>query len=254
MIKRIIFFLAYAILLVSCASKEKILYLQGNITAEGDALAYQNTLQPDDAIFITVTAEEPELAAPYNMLYVTMSSSELKNIPSNENLTTYLIDQEGYISFPVLGKIKLSGLTRIEAENKIKSLLEKHIINPGVIIRTANFKVSVLGEVSRPGTHVVNGDRITFFEALSAAGDMTIYGLRKEVTIIREKDGVKSIAEVDLTSPDFIKSEYYYLAHNDVIYVKPNKTKVNSSVVGPNIALGLSAISLLVTIIALSTR
>lgn len=254
MIKRIIFFLAFALLLVSCASKEKILYLQGEITAEGEALTYQNTLQPDDAIFITVTAEEPELAAPYNMLYVTMSSSELRNTPNNEALITYLIDQEGYIDFPVLGKIKLAGLTRIETEKKIKKLLEEHIINPGVTVRTANFKVAVLGEVSRPGTHTVDGDRVTFFEALSAAGDMTIYGLRKQVTIIREKDGVKTVAEVDLTDPEFIKSEYYYLAHNDVIYVKPNKTRVNSSAVGPNLTLGLSALSLLVTIIALSTR
>ncbi len=214
---------------------------------------YTNTLQPDDILSITITSDEPELANDFNIMYLNLRSTEMRTL-NDESLYTYLIDQNGEIEFPVLGKIKMAGLTRNEAEEAIKRKLKDYLVNPGVNLRVVNFKVSVLGEVQRPGVQRIQGDRVSILEALSMAGDMTIYGKRQEVMVIREKDGVKTMTELDITKADFINSPYYYLSHNDVVYIKPNRTRVNSSVIGPNLTVGISAISLLITIITLSTR
>ncbi|MGV3461093.1 MAG: polysaccharide biosynthesis/export family protein [Flavobacterium sp.] len=218
-----------------------------------NVLKYENTLQPDDNLMIVVTAANADLVRDFNMMFLYVQSTDMRSV-ANESPFTYLIDQKGEIDFPVLGKLKLAGMTRIQAEAYIKERVTKYVKNPGVTLRVTNFKVSVIGEVSRPGPQNILGDRITIFEALSGAGDLTIYGKRKDVMVIREKDSVKTITHVDLTNPEIVATPYYYLAHNDVVYVKPNKTRVNSSVVGPNLTLALSTISLLITIITLTTR
>lgn len=259
MIKRGIFFLMVAFAFASCASSNKIIYLgnnggSGSENGNSANVKFETTLQPDDNLIITVTSSEPALASDFNMLYLTAQGSQVMQVGANTVLFSYLIDQKGEIDFPVLGKLKLSGLTRIEAESMLRERLVKQIADVGVNLRVLNFKVTVQGEVNNPGPVSVLGDRITVFEAIGMAGDLTIYGKRKDVTVIREKDGVKTIATVDLTDANIINSPYYYLAHNDVIYVKPNKTRINSSVIGPNLTVGISALSLIVTIIALSTR
>ncbi|OIQ21450.1 MAG: hypothetical protein BM557_04140 [Flavobacterium sp. MedPE-SWcel] len=256
MIKRAIVFLTILLTFSSCVSNKKIVYFSNGSDTESnkDTLKYENVLQPDDNLVITVTADEPSLAAPFNLMYLTLQSNEMTNISNNDALTSYLIDQKGDVDLAGLGKVKLSGLTRVEAESKIRGLLEKQIKNPVVNLRIINFKVSVIGEVERPGPVKVVGERITILEALSYAGDMTIYGKRKDVLIIREDEGVTTVHSVDITNLDIVNSPYYYLNRNDVVYVKPNKTKVNSSVIGPNLTVVISAVSLLVTIIALSTR
>ena len=214
------------------------------------ALTYEPKLKTDDLLMISVTAENPELAVPYNLSVATANS----NVQGTDPRITYLIDKEGNVDFPVLGKIKLMGLTRIEAVQKMQSVLKEYIKNPIVNLRILNYKVTVLGEVSKPGVQTIQTERITLLDALSAAGDLTIYGRRNAVTIIREKDGVKTIAKVDLTKRDFIDSPYYYLSQNDVVYVEPNKTRVDSSVVGPNIAVFVSIISLVITVATLITK
>lgn len=252
--KKIAVLLIFMTFFSSCVSSKKIVYLskdgQNNESSES---RYESVLQPDDNIFITVTSSQPDLAAPFNLVYVTMRTNEM-NSANNETLISYLIDQNGEINFPVIGKIKLAGLTRIEAEESIKKHLKDELKDPGVIIRIVNFKVSVEGEVAKPGIVSIPGERITIFEALSHAGDLTIYGKRENVMIIREIDGVKTVNYVDLTDSSIINGEFYYLKRNDLIYVQPNKTRVNSSAIGPNLTVGLSALSLLVTIIALSIR
>ncbi|AXG73141.1 polysaccharide export protein [Flavobacterium arcticum] len=258
MIKKAIVFLTILLVFSSCVSNKKIIYFNNTSGTENrnedDTLKYANVLQPDDKVMVMVTADEPSLAAPFNLVYLNIQSNQMTNVNNNDALTSYLIDQDGYVDFAGIGKIKLSGLTRIEAEASIKKLLEKQLTNPVVNLRVINFKVSVIGEVAAPGSVKVDGDRITILEALSMAGDMTIYGKRKEVVVIREDNGVKSINTVDITDSTIIDSPFYYLNHNDVVYVKPNKTRVNSSVIGPNLTVAISAVSLLVTIIALSTR
>ena len=138
---------------------------------------------------------------------------------------------------------------------KSKILLKNgHISDPIVNVRLLNFKVSVLGEVAKPGVFSISGERVTLVEALALAGDLTIYGKRNSILLIREKNGVKTYEKIDITKTDFINSPNYYLSQNDVIYVEPNKTKLNSSVVGPNLTIGISALSLVVTILALTVK
>ena len=240
-------------LFASCASNKKIIYLQDPDALNPTVQSYANPIEPDDNVMITVTSDDPELAMPFNLMYLTTKSTEART-SNDQSMRGYLVDENGEIDFPVLGRIKLAGMTRIEAEQKIKELLKPHLVNPGVNLRVINFKISVLGEVKNPGMQTIEGERVTVLEALSAAGDLTIYGKRNQITILREEKGVRTINEVDITSTDFVNSPYYYLSRNDVVYVKPNKTKVNSSIIGPNLTVGISAISLLITIITLSTR
>lgn len=236
----------------SCTSKKNIVYLQDdNQSTLGEMAKYEPSLQPDDVLMIIISAENPEVAAPYNMKSFSVQNSQGMG---QDQLQSYLIDKEGNVDFPMLGKIHLAGLSRTNAIQKIKTLLENHIKEPVVNLRILNFKVSVLGEVSKPGVHTIQSERITLLEALSLSGDLTIYGKRESIMIIREKEGVKTIERIDITKRDFINSPYYYLAQNDVVYVEPNKTKVNASAVGPNISIWMSAISLVITIIALTIR
>jgi polysaccharide export outer membrane protein len=142
---------------------------------------------------------------------------------------TYLIDHTGFIEFPLLGNIKLAGLTRTAATSLLKDKISEYVKDPIVNLELKNFRVTVLGEVTRPGVYQVNNERITLLEALGLAGDMTIFGERKNVLVVREKDGKKSYTRIDLTSDEIFKSPVYYLSQNDVVYIEPNKTKVRQS-------------------------
>lgn len=239
--------------LTSCASKKKILYMQDAI-ANVETKDYEAILQPDDVLLIIVSSENPEVAASYNLASVTMQGSTESSI-TERRLQTYVIDKTGNIEFPVIGTVKLAGLTKLQAIAHIKDLLKEHVADAIVNLRILNFEVTVLGEVSKPGSYTINSERVTLLEALGKAGDLTVYGNRENVTIVRQTDDGKTSAyKVDLTKSDFVTSPYYYLRQNDVVYVEPNKTRVNSSVIGPNLTVGISALSLIVTIIALSIR
>lgn len=244
--------LLFSMLLFSCASREKLVYLQNELSAQ-DVAQFQTKIQPDDVLMIVISSENPEVAAPYNLKVVALQSNSEESVQA-QRTQTYIVDVEGNIEFPVLGKVNLGGLSKEDAIKHIKDLLKDHVKDAVVNLRILNYKISVLGEVKNPGTFSIPSERVTILEALGKAGDLTIYGKRKNVLLIREENGVKSTYRIDLTKTDFINSPYYYLAQNDVLYVEPNKTKVNSSAVGPNIALGISALSLVVTIIALTTK
>jgi polysaccharide export outer membrane protein len=163
----------------------------------------------------------------------------------------YLVDAQGNIEFPVLGRLKVAGMTRTEVMQMLYSKIATYIKNPIVNLRIANFKISVQGEVTAPGSYPVNSERITLVEALSMAGDLTIYGKRNNILIIRETNGVKTFNRVDITKPDFLNSPFYYLSQNDVVYVEPNKSRVNAAAVGPNTGVIISISSLLITLITL---
>lgn len=249
----------YLILLLSlcfgsCASADKFALLQNvsntNETKEAD---FQVKLQPDDLLLIMISAENPIIAQPYNLSNVSVAINN-ETAAGQQRLLSYQIDQQGAIQLPGLGTIKAAGKTRSELMAHIEKLLEGKITNPVITIRILNFKISVQGEVNRPGTFPINSERVTLLEALSMAGDLTIYGKRDNILVIREENGVKSFQKVDITKGDFVNSPYYYLSQNDVIYVEPNKTRVNSSVIGPNVTVGLTALSLLITIIAITVR
>ena len=250
-IKYFIVFLS-VLTLASCVSKSKLLYVQQNLANE-KANSFEITIQPDDVLQISISSEHPEVTIPYNKQAIVMMSSK-ENAPEERRQISYLVDSNEMIDFPLLEKKKIAGLSKNQAIIQIQDLLKEHVKDASVTIRILNFKLTVLGEVNRPGSFTIPSERITLLEALGQAGDMTIYGSRNNILVIRENNGIKTTKRIDITKSDFMNSEWYYLSQNDVVYVEPNKTRINSSAVGPNLTIGISALSLLVTIIALSTR
>ena len=169
-------------------------------------------------------------------------------------MQTYLIDNNGHIEFPVLGTIKIGGLTRIEATAMMKERLTEYIKDPIVNIRIANFTITVIGDVNRPGTYTIQDERVTLPEALGLAGDLTNTATRTNLFLIRETNGKKRFAKLDLTSINIVNSPLYYLAQNDVLYVEPNNAKIRSSNYNPNTGIIISAVATLATIAAILVR
>lgn len=246
--------IALVFLLFSCAQKKDLVYYQG-IDAQTAALnghTYEIKIQQDDLLSIIVSAEDPEIAAPFNLSTIIQQPTTNLNLAGGQmTMQLYLVDAQGNIEFPVLGRLKVAGMTRTEVMQMLYNKIATYIKNPIVNLRIANFKISVQGEVTAPGSYPVNSERITLVEALSMAGDLTIYGKRNNILIIRETNGVKTFNRVDITKPDFLNSPFYYLSQNDVVYVEPNKSRVNAAAVGPNTGVIISISSLLITLITL---
>jgi polysaccharide export outer membrane protein len=253
LMKKAILFL-FAVLFFSCASRNDLVYYQdidGLISVE-NSNSYEIKIQPDDLLMIIVSAEDPEIAMPFNLHSVSIQNpGNLNAISGQPTMQLYLVDAVGFIEFPVLGKLKVGGLSRSEVLKMLQQKTGVYIKDPIINLRLMNFKVSVQGEVTSPGTYSVDSERITLIEALSKARDLTIYGKRNNILIIREIDGVKSYNRVDITKTDFINSPFYYLAQNDVVYVEPNKNKINGAAIGPNTGVIISISSLLITLITL---
>lgn len=234
----------------SCASSEKIVYFQETegLTINDEILNYEPKIQAGDLLFINVSATEPEVAIPFN-LYETPI---IGNYISTAKPITYLVNTDGEINFPILGKISVKGQTTKALTAHFENLLSDYINDAVINIRLTNFKVSVIGEVNRPGAFTVNNERISIIEALSLAGDLTIYGNRKSVMLIREYEGKKEFITLDLTNKELFNApHYYYLKQNDVVYVSPNKTRVNSSKVGPNTGVVISSVSVVIALLAI---
>jgi polysaccharide biosynthesis/export protein len=246
--------LLFFFLLFSCAERKDLVYYQNidSLAQSEKANSYEIKIQADDLLMIIVSADDPETAMPFNLSFVSVpSASNLTATRGQETIQSYLVNSNGDIDFPILGKIKVGGLTRSDVLKTLKNKLEKYIKNPIVNLRIMNFKVSVQGEVNLPGTFPVSSERLTLIEALSMAKDLTIYGKRNNILIIREIDGLKSYNRVDITKADFINSPFYYLAQNDVVYVEPNKTRINGAAVGSNTNVIISVTSLVITLVTL---
>ena len=248
-------FLCLIAFLASCSAPKEVLYLQdiASIKEENIDKNYEVIIHKDDLLAILVNSKDPELALPFNMPVVTYQIGA--QTTAQQRLLGYLVDQNGDIDFPILGKIHVEGLTRMQVTELIKQKLmsEDLIKDPIVTVQFLNFKVSVMGEVTRPGTFDISGDRITLLEALSMACDLTIYGRRDRVAVIREKDGKRRILYHDLRSSDIFQSPCYYLQQNDIVYVEPNKAKTGQSRINSNNSVGvwLSAVSVLASITSL---
>lgn len=236
----------------SCTHRKNLIYFQGSMGNTDGNKIYNPVLRNDDLLSILVMDMDDAAVRPFNipLSYVSQNiGGYTQGAPSPSG---YLIDCEGNIDFPVLGKIKLAGLSRSQAIDTIKIKLKSYLAHPSVLIRIQNFKVTVLGEVRNPGTFTIPNERITLPEAIGIAGDLLITGVRKNVLIVREVDGKTTETRVDLRSRDLFSSPFYYLQQNDLIYVEPNRAKINSSVINPsNISIGVSVISLLVTMAVL---
>lgn len=206
--------------------------------------SYEIRIQPDDLLQINISAEDPTITAPFN-LNPTNIIGEGGQGASKSAVNDYLVDADGYIDFPELGKLKLSGMTRSEVLALFKKKISAYIKNPIITVRLQNFKVAVQGEVNGPGILTVASDRITLIEALTQSGDLKLTANRKNILVIREIDGVKSYFRVDVTKADFINSPYYYLAQNDVVYVEPKYRTLS-----PDVTLVTTISSLLLTFVS----
>jgi polysaccharide export outer membrane protein len=187
------------------------------------------TIQPQDMLSIVVSSKEPELAGPFNLPVISYQGAGETYV--QQRILGYIVDKEGNIDFPILGTLHVEGFTRPRLSQFVKEkiIAEGYIKDPVVTVQFMNFRVTVNGEVVRPGTYEIKSDHITLFEALSMAGDLTIYGRRDNVKVVREKNGERTVYEADLRVSNIFNSPVYYLQQNDIIYVTPNKYRSNQS-------------------------
>ena len=249
--------------LSSCVSHKELLYLS-DLPADADVTDSISNMgqtdlriQPDDLLAITVSSYNLEASKPFNLEPTTMqsmTSMQGTGGAASEPMTGYFVDQEGFIDFPILGRLDVNRKTLNETKTVLYGKLKTYLKDPVVNIRFLNLKVSVLGEVLRPGTIRLTNKRITIFEAIGLAGDMTPYSNRSNVLLIREKNGKRSVKRINLQSSKVFQSPYYYLQQNDVVIVDPNKTKVNtltdqSSRVVSFISAGVSVLSIAILLL-----
>ena len=234
-VKRFIFFsfftLYFSLFFTSCLShKELINFRTGdeptptliNMSKQDILNQVDIKLQPNDVLAIIIASPDGNiLATPYNL----GSSQSVQSVSANSP-ATFLINNEGFVDLPTIGKIKAAGLTTKEVRDDIFARVSKDIVNPSVNVRLINFKISVLGEVTNPGSIQIENERITILEALAKSGDFTPYSKRRHVMIIREKNGVREIGDIDFKDTKFFVSPYYFLQQNDVIYIEPTKGKI----------------------------
>lgn len=245
----------------SCTSSRKLTYFDNLNNASDYKVAIRNvvepTIQPNDILGISVSSLSAESNALFNNgVMQNVASPGLSAMPAaissgggTPSAEGYQVDKNGNINFPVLGSIKLAGLTRAEAADKLAAEIRKSVKNPIVNVRYLNFRITVIGEVSRPATFTVPTDRINVLEALGLAGDMTPFGKRDNVLIIREKEGVRSATRINFNDKELLNSPYFYLQQNDVVYVEPIKAKAlqgsASTFYLPIISLVVSVVSVL---------
>ncbi len=231
-----LFLVITTLLGTSCVNTKRITYFQAEALAKDLEKQdikdkYTIKLQPGDIINLKVSSLSPEANAMFNLY------PESQVVSSNQTMQTtapaaaigFLVDEDGSITLPLAGKIKIGGLTTKEAAALVTKSLEKYLEQPTVNLRIINYKVSILGEVERPSVYTISNERITLPEALSLAGDMTIYGKRKNILVIREVDGKREFARVDITKRDVFNSPYYYLRPNDIVYVEPVKGRLTAT-------------------------
>lgn len=249
------------LMLSSCGAVKDIAYFQNKVINEPEKIDKHAgiVIQPKDMLSIAVSSRNPELVAMFNLSLVQYTpGSEMGGAGGGQQrMLGYVVDNNGCIDFPVLGTLKVSGLTRWELADMIKKRLIKDGLLPDAVVTVEfmNFKVSVLGEVASPGTYTIQGDKVTILQALSLAGDLTIYGMRENVSVIRERDGERTFFNVNLCDIDLFKSPAYYLQQNDVIYVEPSIEKARQSTIDDKklrlTTIAISSSSLLVSVASL---
>ena len=255
---KLLFVLVGLAAMASCTSYKKVPYMQNSAEVDAETIAelYDARIQPKDMLTITVSSEKPEAAVPFNLTIPTSMNAAsggagARSLSSQPTLQIYLVDNEGYIDFPILGRLKIGGMTKGEVESMIKERIKSNFTTePIVTVRMANYKVTVLGEVASPGVHTIANEKVNVFEALAMSGDLTIFGMRDNVKLVRENpDGTKMIIPLNLNDANIIYSPYYYLQQNDILYVEPNKAKARNSDVSGMTSLWFSATSLLMAVI-----
>lgn len=238
----------------SCSSSRQVSYLQklGN-EVHDTPVEYDARIMPKDLLTISVSCSEPEAALPFNLVMPTSQTGiNSTNLISQPTLQNYLVNNRGEIAFPVLGNLSVSGKTTQETSEMIVRRLEHYLKErPIVTVRLVNYKISVIGEVNRPGIYTVNNEQVNVLEAMAMAGDLTIYGKRNNVRIIRKEDGQQKLITVNLNDENIIYSPDFYLRQNDIVYVEPNKAKKQNANIGSSTNLFISVTSILISLAGL---
>ncbi len=260
-----ILFLLLIIVLTSCNAYQKVAYMQeagayAELSDSTQVPVPDPVIKIGDLLMITVNTGTPEAALPFNLPLVPSGESSRTYSGGNNtylsyglSMQNYLVDAEGYLFFPVIGKIKVAGMTKTALTNYIKESVYPLYITeePIVLIRFANFKVSVIGEVLRPGSFAIDNEKISLLEALALAGDMTIYGRRNSLLLIREQNGHRESIRIDMRDKNLVNSPYFYLQQNDVIYVEPNDPKARSSAISTAESITISIVGTLISLTTL---
>ena len=241
----------------SCGSVKNIAYIQNSDSVNYDRsqYLYDAKIMPKDELTISVNTTNPEVSLPFNLLMQNSYQQGRTLSTGGGTLMPYLVDTEGCINFPIIGRLQVAGLTKRQCERMIQDKIRPFLAeseNPIVTVRMSSYSISVLGEVARPGSYMVSREEINVLEALAQAGDLTIYGVRDRVKLIRKNaSGRKEIHTLNLNDANIVNSPYFYLQQNDIVYVEPNKVKAQNSSVGSMTTLWFSATSILISLTSL---
>jgi polysaccharide export outer membrane protein len=259
-----LFFLTVLILFASCKSYEKVIYLQqagtsAVFSADEQYPMPEPVIREGDLLVITINTNTPEAAIPFNLPLVPGNTATSYSMRGSNNLSyglglqNYLVDAQGMLTFPVIGTLKVAGLTKTQLAEALRKKMYPQYLNedPIVLIRFGNFRVSVLGEVNRPGTYPIDNERVSILEALALAGDMTIYGNRANVLLVRESNGLRESVRIDLRDKNLINSPYFYMQQNDVLYIEPNAPRQRSSGISTAETISISIVGTLISLTTL---
>lgn len=245
------------LMLGSCASSKKVAYFQNavdGVVAQSEGL-YDAKIMPKDILTITVSTTNPEAATPFNLTVSNTLNSTGQMYSGSGVLQTYLVDNDGEIDYPVIGTIKVAGLTKNECQELVKSKIKAFLAeeeNPIVTVRMSSYRVTIIGEVRSPGVIPVGTEKMSILEALASAGDLTIYGKRDNVMLIREDaNGQKTIHRLNLNDANIISSPYYYLQQNDIVYVEPNGVQAKNSAIGSSTTIWFSFVGIVTSVASL---
>lgn len=246
----------FSTFLVGCANRKNMIYFQDlpqNVVIS-DSVNFELKYKVGDFLAIQVSGAEPELLVYFNQERLFGENFTGNYAFDNPQTSGFTVMEDSTINFPLIGKIKAAGKTRIQLTNDLTVLLKKYIDDPVVNIRLRNFKITVLGDVAAPGTFTVTNERISLIEAIGVARDLNITAKRKNVLVIREENGRQITYRIDLTKDDLFNSPVYYLQQNDVVYVEPNQAKLNTSKYSPVYGVLISVTSLIITTVVLITN
>jgi len=257
-LKKYFIYAVVSLTMFSCAPRQEISYMKDieGLALENSVKNSRSTFQPGDQLIITVSAKDLDVVKPFNQNYSSTATIAQYSAPSGNSQSQpvpssgpmYIVDTDSNIDFPQIGLINTKNENIETLKAKLSSLVSNYVKNPVIDVKLINFKVSVLGEVAKPGTYVIPDGNTTLLQMLGLAGDLTAFGLRNNVLIVRNIDGNFTQQRVDLTSAQFINSPYYYLKQNDLIYVQPNKIREKSARVDPNTGLYISLASIIASI------
>lgn len=258
--KNILSFSIFALMilmLASCASSKQVAYFQNavdGVVKRSEGL-YDAKIMPKDILTITVSTTNPEAATPFNLTISNTLNATGQMYSGSGVLQTYLVDNNGEIEYPVVGKIKVAGLTKNECQELVKSKIKAFLAedeDPIVTVRMSSYRVTIIGEVRSPGVIPVGTEKMSILEALASAGDLTIYGKRDNVMLIREEaNGQKTVHRLNLNDANIISSPYYYLQQNDIVYVEPNGVQAKNSAIGSSTTIWFSFVGIVTSVASL---